>query len=70
MKQLKPIIFSLLLVISVFSGFKMHKSEQALQQYKNDLIELSNVTYGILNVDTWENLLADIIVSKLDDFDS
>ena len=48
----------------------MHKSEQALQQYKNDLIELSNVTYGILNVDTWENLLADIIVSKLDDFDS
>ena len=70
MKQLKPIIFSLLLVISVFSGFKMHKSEQSLQQYKNDLIELSNVEYGILNVDTWENLLADIIVSKLDDFDS
>ena len=70
MKQLKPIIFSLLLVISVFSGFKMHKSEQSLQQYKNDLIELSNVEYGILSVDTWENLLADIIVSKLDDFDS
>ena len=48
----------------------MHKSEQSLQQYKNDLIELSNVEYGILSVDTWENLLADIIVSKLDDFDS
>lgn len=70
MKQLKPFIFSLFLIISVFSGFKLHKSEHVLQQYKNDLIELSDVTYGILNVDTWEHLLADIIVTKLDDFDS
>lgn len=70
MKQLKPILFSALFIISVFAGFKMHKSEQSLQQYKNDLIELSSVEYGLLNVDTWENLLADIIVTKLEDFDN
>jgi hypothetical protein len=70
MNQIKPIIFSILLLLSVFAGFKMHKSEQSLQQHKNDLIELSNVEYGLLNVDTWENLLADIIVNKLEDFDS
>ena len=70
MNQLKPLIFSLLLIIAVFSGFKMHKSEQVLQQYKTDMIELSNVSYGILNVDVWENLLADIIVIKLEDFES
>lgn len=69
MNQLKPFFFSLLFLISVFSAFKMYESEQAQQQYKNDLIELSGVEYGLLNVDKWENLLADIIVTKLEDFD-
>jgi hypothetical protein len=69
MNQLKPFFFSLLFLFSVFSAFKMYESEQAQQQYKNDLIELSGVEYGLLNVDKWENLLADIIVTKLEDFD-
>ena len=68
MNQLKPIIFSLLLIVSIFASFKMHKSEQLQQQHKNDLIELSSVEYGLLNVDKWEKLLAEVIASKLEDF--
>ena len=68
MNQLKPILLSLLLLVSIFASFKMYKSEQLQQQYKNDLIELSSVEYGLLNVDKWENLLASVIASKLEDF--
>jgi len=69
MKQLKSILFSLLLLVSIFASFKMYKSEQLQQQHKNDLIELSSVEYGLLNVDRWEQLLADVIATKLGDFD-
>ena len=68
MNSLKPIIFSLLLLVSIFASFKMYKSEQLQQQHKNDLIELSSIEYGLLNVDKWENLLAEVISSKLKDF--
>lgn len=70
MKKLQPFFFSILLLASVLLGFKIYKNEQLLQQHKNDLIELSSVQYGLLNVDTWENLLADIIVVKLEDFEN
>ena len=68
MNQFKSIFFSILLIASIFASFKMYKSEQLQQAYKNDLIELSSVEYGLLNTDKWENLLAEIIASKLDDF--
>lgn len=70
MKKLQPFLFSILLLASVLLGFEIYKNEQLLQQHKNDLIELSSVQYGLLNVDTWENLLADIIVVKLEDFEN
>jgi hypothetical protein len=46
----------------------MYESEQLQLQHKNDLIELSSVEYGLLNVDKWENLLANAIATKLKDF--
>lgn len=68
MNQLKPILFSIVFLISIFSSYKIYENEQLQQQHKNDLIELSNVEYGLLNVDKWENVLADIIAVKLQDF--
>lgn len=70
MKQLKPIVLSFLLLASLFASFKVYKSEQLQQQHKNDLIELSSIEYGLLNVDKWENLLAGVISSKLKDFNT
>jgi hypothetical protein len=68
MNQLKPILFSILFLASVFSSYKTYESEQIQQQHKNDLIELCSIEYGLLNVDKWENILADIIALKLEDF--
>lgn len=68
MNQTKTFFLSILLMISIFASFKMYKSEQAQLQLKSDLIELSHVEYGLLNVDKWERLLADIIANKLGDF--
>ena len=70
MKQLKPILFGLLFLASIFASFKIYNNEQKLRQYKSDVVELSHIEYGLLNVDTWENLLADVIVSKLKNFES
>lgn len=70
MKHLKSIFFGVLFLASIFSAYKIYNSEQTLRQYKSDIVELSHIEYGLLNVETWENLLADVIVSKLDDFDS
>ena len=68
MNQTKTFFLSILLMISIFASFKMYKSEQTQLQLKSDLIELSHVEYGLLNVDKWERLLADIIANKLGDF--
>ena len=68
MNQLKSILFSFLFIISIFSAFKIFKSEQLQQQHKDELVTLSSIEYGLLNVDTWENLLADIIPTELQDF--
>ena len=68
MNQIKSILFSVTLLISIFASFKMYESEQIQLQHKNDLIELSSVEYGLLNVDKWENLLANAIAAKLKDF--
>jgi hypothetical protein len=68
MKQLKPIFFSLLVIASLFASYKIYQSEQSIRQDKDDLIELSKVEYGLLNVDNWEHLLAGIIVKNLENF--
>ncbi len=70
MNQSKTFFIGILFLVSIFASFKMYKSEQIQAQHKNDLIELSGVQYGLLNVDTWENLLAEIIVVKLEDFEN
>lgn len=70
MNQLKPIVFSILFIVSIFASIKIYKNEQFQQQHKNELVELSSVEYGLLNVDVWENLLADVIATKLQDFNA
>ena len=70
MKQLKPFLFALFALASVFSAFKIYENEHIIRSYKSDTIELSHVEYGLLNVATWENLLADVMVSKLQNYES
>ena len=36
---------------------------------KNDLIELSDIKYGLFNIDEWKVILADVITKKVEEFD-
>ena len=40
MKQLKPILFGLLFLASIFASFKIYNNEQELRQYKSDVVEI------------------------------
>ncbi len=70
MKSFQSIILGVLFIASAFSAFKISENEKIQQQYKADIIELSSVEYGLLNVDHWEKMLAEIIASKLQNFTS
>lgn len=69
MKSIQSFIIAVLLIVSGFSAYKISESEKKQQILKADIIELADVEYGLLNVDNWEKLLADIIATKLQDFE-
>ena len=69
MNRLKSVVFSLVLLLSIAVSLKIYQSEQTQQQHKNDIVALASVEYGLLNVDTWEELLATVISSKLSNFE-
>lgn len=68
MNQFKTFFLSALFIVSLLASLKMYKSEQVKMNLKSDLIELSSIEYGLLNVDKWERVLADIIANKLQGF--
>lgn len=69
MKSIQSFVIAVLLIVSGFSAYKISESEKKQQILKADIIELADVEYGLLNVDNWEKLLADIIATKLQDFE-
>jgi hypothetical protein len=54
--------------LSVFSGSETYRLEKEKQAFKVDLIELSNVKYGLFNVDEWKKILSDILSKKIEEF--
>lgn len=70
MNRIKLVFFSVILLLSIAVSLKIYKSEQTQQQHKNDIVALASVEYGLLNVDTWEELLATVISSKLSNFET
>ncbi|MCD4735042.1 MAG: paraquat-inducible protein A [Bacteroidales bacterium] len=42
--------------------------ETAKREIKKDLVELSNIKYGLFNVDRWKIILADILTKKIESF--
>lgn len=68
MKALRLIFLALLLGTSVFFSIKIYQQEKLNQEHQGDLIELSDIKYGLFNVDEWKNVFAEIIAKKMDDF--
>jgi hypothetical protein len=68
MKALRLIFLALLLGTSAFFSIKIYQQEKLNQEHKSDLIELSDIKYGLFNVDEWKDIFADVIAKKMDDF--
>lgn len=68
MKFLRLLSFLLLLSAASYLAFTIFQEEQKKIQLKKDFIELSNIKYGLFNVDEWKVVLSDIIGKKVEDF--
>lgn len=61
-------ILTILLIGVGFLSFSIYQIETEKRNLKTDLIELSNVKYGLFNVDEWKSELANIISKKIREF--
>lgn len=68
MKALRLIILALLIGTSVFFSYQIYQQEKLYQVQKADLVELSDIKYGLFNVDEWKDLFAEVIAEKMVDF--
>jgi len=50
-----------------FTAFTSYRLENEKRTLKTDLIELSDIKYGMVNIDKWEEQFAEIITKKLKD---
>ena len=69
---MKTIRFTFILVLLIGAtslSYKIYVLEQEKIRIKNDLIELSNIKYGLFNVDEWKKIIAGIISKKVNEFD-
>lgn len=69
MKNIRLIFLSLLLIglgISSSYIFKINTQKRVL---KEELIELSNIKYGMFNVDEWKRILSHLLSKKIEEFE-
>lgn len=62
------LIVILLLGIGSLASF-IYQTEKEKREIKEDLIELSNIKYGLFNVDEWKKVLTDILSKKIEEFE-
>ncbi len=58
-----------ILFLSIVFAVVTLKNERQKNAFKADLIELSDIKYGLFNVDEWKVMLAEIITKKVEEFD-
>ena len=69
---MKPVRISILVVLVGVIGFltfDVFKREQEKRRLKESLVELSDIKYGMFNVDSWTEVLANVIAKKVQQFD-
>jgi hypothetical protein len=49
--------------------YNLYDSEQDRQAIKSDLVEISDIKYGLFNVDEWQKILAGIVATKIDELE-
>ena len=69
MRALRLITLSVLAGLVLFLSLEVYHKEQEKRKLRTDLVELSDIKYGMFNVDTWARILADIVAKKVEGFD-
>ena len=59
----------MVLMTLVILSFKIFSVETAKRELKTELIELSDIKYGIFNVDQCRAILSEILSKKIDEFE-
>lgn len=69
MNIFKSIALLTLLILLLFSTAAMYQIESKKRVLNEDLVELSLIKYGILNVDIWKTSLTSIVSKRIHEFD-
>ncbi|HEY3387021.1 MAG TPA: paraquat-inducible protein A [Saprospiraceae bacterium] len=67
MTSIRYIILSVSVVLISFCSIRIYSFEQKRRAFKDDLIELSRIKYGLFSVDEWKIILSDIISRKIEE---
>lgn len=66
----KPRIFYVLtLVFTTSLCTFIYQTQTVKKDFKTDLIELSDIKYGLFNLDEWKLIISDILVKKINEFE-
>ena len=69
MKSSRPLIIIIILLIGLgFLSFLIYQTNNQKREIKADLIEISNIKYGLFNVDEWKKILTSILAKKIEEF--
>ena len=68
MKIKSSFLAALLLFICGLTWFTV-KENGLKNESKEDLIELSNIKYELANIDVWKNIIQDLLVKKINEFE-
>ena len=69
MKKISHLFYVLILVFVTSLCIFIYQTDSEKKVYKSDLIELSNIKYGLFNVDEWKFIISGIIIKKINDFE-
>jgi len=69
LKKIRPILIVLLIIGTICLSLLIYQSKRKKREIKEDLIELSNIKYGLFNVDEWKNIATTIITKKIEEFE-
>lgn len=68
-QKIKTLVSLLILLVIVCLSYQVITLSEANQQRKLDLAEINHIKYGLLNIDEWEEKIADIITNKINEFE-
>lgn len=68
MQNSRTILIILILISLSCLSFLIYQTDSQKREIKEDLIEISNIKYGLFNVDEWKKILTEILAKKIEEF--